>query len=248
MNHSTDDAVVVESLVVERGGRRVLNEISLHIRRGSIAGVLGPSGCGKTTLMRAIVGTQIVASGTVAVLGVAAGSTALRRKVGYVTQAPSVYRDLSVHDNVSFFAALYGRSASDVRAAIETVGLSANAASLAGELSGGQLSRVSLASALVAEPELLVLDEPTVGLDPVLRAELWLRLREIAAAGATLVVSSHVMDEAEQCDVLVLMRDGRVLAQSTAAELLARTHETNLERAFLTLIRSTNTVREETAS
>ncbi len=248
MNHSADDAVVVESLVVERGGRRILNKIDLRIPRGTIAGLLGPSGCGKTTLMRAVVGTQIVASGAVTVLGSPAGSAALRRKVGYVTQAPSVYRDLTVRDNVAYFAALHGRSVSDARAAIDTVGLGSHIASLAGELSGGQLGRVSLASALVAEPELLVLDEPTVGLDPVLRAELWGRLHELAAAGATLLVSSHVMDEAEQCDVLLLMRDGNVLAQSTTAELLARTGETNLERAFLTLIRSENTDYEEKAS
>lgn len=240
MRRPPDDAVVAESLVVRRGGRIVLDSIDLTIRRGSITGLLGPSGCGKTTLMRSIVGTQIVESGTVTVLGLPAGSKALRRTVGYVTQSPSIYRDLTVRDNVTYFASLYGRPPSDVVAAIESVGLSNYATKLAGELSGGQLSRVSLASALVGNPELLVLDEPTVGLDPVLRAELWTRLREMTEAGATLVVSSHVMDEAEQCSDLVLMRDGAILARSTPAELLARTHETNLERAFLTLIRSSD--------
>ena len=240
MSQPPGDAVVAESLVVRRGGRTVLDNIDLTIRRGSITGLLGPSGCGKTTLMRSIVGTQIVESGTVTVLGLPAGSKALRRRVGYVTQAPSIYLDLTVRDNVAYFASLYGRPPADIVAAIETVGLSNHATTAAGQLSGGQLSRVSLASALVGNPELLVRDEPTVGLDPVLRAELWTRLREMAEAGTTLVVSSHVMDEAEQCGDLILMRGGTVLARSTPAELLARTRETNLEHAFLTLIRSSD--------
>ncbi|WP_338891874.1 ABC transporter ATP-binding protein [Rhodococcus sovatensis] len=234
-----DRAVVVDSLVVERGGRTVLNNVKLSIPQGTITGLLGPSGCGKTTLMRSIVGTQKVASGTVTVLGSTAGTKELRHKVGYVTQAPSVYRDLTVRDNVRYFAAMYGRGAQSVTSAIEAVGLTEYARSLAGQLSGGQLGRVSLASALVAEPELLVLDEPTVGLDPVLRAELWARFEDIARSGTTLLVSSHVMEEAEHCADLVLMRDGSVLAQLTPDELLKRTGETNLEHAFLTLIRTT---------
>lgn len=239
MHSSSDTAVTVENLVVQRGKRTVLDNVNLSIPRGTISGLLGPSGCGKTTLMRSIVGTQIVASGTVTVLGSPAGSKDLRRKVGYVTQAPSVYRDLTVRDNVAYFAALYGRGKSSVTSAIQSVGLADHATSLAGQLSGGQLGRVSLASALVAEPELLVLDEPTVGLDPVLRAELWARFEDIARGGTTLLVSSHVMEEAEHCSVLILMRDGAVLAQLSPEELLDRTDETNLEHAFLTLIRTT---------
>ncbi|KZF04945.1 MAG: ABC transporter ATP-binding protein [Rhodococcus sp. (in: high G+C Gram-positive bacteria)] len=234
-----DPAVVVDSLVVERGGRTVLNRVNLAIPPGTITGLLGPSGCGKTTLMRSIVGTQKVVSGSVTVLGSPAGTKELRRKVGYVTQAPSVYRDLTVRDNVRYFAALYGRDGQSVTSAIEAVGLADHTRSLAGQLSGGQLGRVSLASALVAEPELLVLDEPTVGLDPVLRAELWARFEDIARSGTTLLVSSHVMEEAEHCADLILMRDGSVLAQLTPDELLKRTGETNLEHAFLTLIRTT---------
>ncbi|WP_032378945.1 ABC transporter ATP-binding protein [Rhodococcoides fascians] len=238
MAFSGQHAVDVAGLTVRRGKRTVLRNLSLTIPRGAITGLLGPSGCGKTTLIRAIVGTQIVASGTVTVLGSLAGSASLRRTVGYVTQAPSVYRDLTVRENVQYFGSLYGRGRAEVASAIEAVGLADHAASRAGELSGGQLGRVSLASALVAEPELLVLDEPTVGLDPVLRSELWSRFADLANAGTTVLVSSHVMEEAEHCSRLVLMRDGSVLAQSSPDALLEQTNETNLDRAFLSIIRS----------
>lgn len=244
MADSSQPAVIVDSLVVVRGKHDVLNNVNVSIPRGTITGLLGPSGCGKTTLMRSIVGTQIVSSGSVTVLGSPAGSKDLRSKVGYVTQAPSVYRDLTVRDNVAYFAALYGRGAAAVQSAIESVGLTDHAKSLAGQLSGGQLGRVSLASALVAEPELLVLDEPTVGLDPVLRAELWARFEDIAAGGTTLLVSSHVMEEAEHCAELILMRHGAVLAQLTPDELLERTGDTILEHAFLTLIRSSERMED----
>lgn len=239
MPQAHEYAVDIEQLTIHRGGREVLHEVDLTIPRGAITGLLGPSGCGKTTLIRAIVGTQVVRSGTVTVLGAPAGSTALRSKVGYVTQSPSVYLDLTVRENVQYFGAMYGRRAPAVNAAIDSVGLTNWASSRAGQLSGGQLGRVSLASALVAEPELLVLDEPTVGLDPVLRAELWSRFADIAAGGTTIVVSSHVMEEAEHCSSFILMREGSVLAQLSPDELLTRTNETNLEHAFLTLIEST---------
>ncbi|WP_280396138.1 ABC transporter ATP-binding protein [Nocardia brasiliensis] len=229
-------AVEVRNLAVRRGGRQVLHDVSLTIPRGSITGLLGPSGCGKTTLMRSIVGTQIVESGEISALGLAAGSAALRHRIGYVTQAPSIYSDISVHENVAYFAALYGRGRAAVDAAIEAVGLGEHAKQRGDELSGGQKTRASLACALVAQPELLVLDEPTVGLDPVLRVDLWKQFKELAAAGTTLVVSSHVMDEAEHCDRLLLMREGRLLAQLSPDELRAETGEQNLERAFLALI------------
>ncbi|MEU0876768.1 ABC transporter ATP-binding protein [Nocardia brasiliensis] len=229
-------AVEVRNLAVRRGGRQVLHDVSLTIPRGSITGLLGPSGCGKTTLMRSIVGTQIVESGEISALGLAAGSAALRHRIGYVTQAPSIYSDISVHENVAYFAALYGRGRAAVDAAIQAVGLGEHAKQRGDELSGGQKTRASLACALVAQPELLVLDEPTVGLDPVLRVDLWKQFKELAAAGTTLVVSSHVMDEAEHCDRLLLMREGRLLAQLSPDELRAKTGEQNLERAFLALI------------
>ncbi|MFF2397291.1 ABC transporter ATP-binding protein [Nocardia sp. NPDC058114] len=229
-------AVQVADLTVKRGKRPVLHGLTLDIPRGSITGLLGPSGCGKTTLLRSIVGTQLVESGTVTVLGEPAGSAGLRRRVGYVTQAPSIYADISVRDNVAYYAALYGRDRDDTESALVAVGLADHADQLGDQLSGGQKTRASLACALVGKPELLVLDEPTVGLDPVLRVELWKQFRELAAAGTTLLVSSHVMDEAEHCDKLLLMREGNLLAQLSPDELRERTDEQNLEAAFLTLI------------
>ncbi|KZM73552.1 ABC transporter ATP-binding protein [Nocardia terpenica] len=230
-------AVEVEHLRVQRGGREVLHDLSLTVPRGRITGLLGPSGCGKTTLIRSIVGTQLIAAGSVRVLGEPAGSTGLRSRVGYVTQAPSIYDDLSITDNVAYFGALYGRSNSDVAAAISAVGLGEHARQRGNQLSGGQRTRASLACALVADPELLVLDEPTVGLDPVLRVELWNQFHALAAQGRTLLVSSHVMDEAEHCDRLLLMREGHLLAQLSPDELRTETGETSLENAFLALIR-----------
>jgi ABC-2 type transport system ATP-binding protein len=231
-------AVDVRDLHVRRGVHRALEEVNVRVRRGSITGLLGPSGCGKSTLMRSIVGTQIVESGTVTVLGQPAGSARLRRRIGYVTQAPSIYPDLTVFDNVSYFAALYGRPRAAVAGTIEAVGLASHARTSASALSGGQLSRASLACALVGEPELLVLDEPTVGLDPLLRAELWERFRALADGGTTLLVSSHVMDEADHCDELLLLREGRLIAQLTPDELREQTGEPSLENAFLRLIRT----------
>ncbi|RJO69313.1 ABC transporter ATP-binding protein [Nocardia panacis] len=229
-------AVEIRNLSVRRGKRTVLHEISLTIPRGSITGLLGPSGCGKTTLMRSIVGTQIVASGEVTALGSPAGSTELRRRIGYVTQAPSIYNDISVRENVRYHAALYDRDHEATEAALTAVGMREFAGQRGDELSGGQLTRASLACALVAQPELLILDEPTVGLDPVLRVDLWKQFRELAAGGTTLLVSSHVMDEAEHCDRLLLLREGNLLAQLSPDELRSSTGEQNLENAFLTLI------------
>ncbi|WP_431958173.1 ABC transporter ATP-binding protein [Nocardia lijiangensis] len=229
-------AVEIRNLTVRRGKREVLHDISLTIPRGSITGLLGPSGCGKTTLMRSIVGTQIVASGEITALGLPAGAPELRRRIGYVTQAPSIYPDISVRDNVAYYAALYGRDRDDTDIAIAAVGLLDHADQRGDELSGGQQTRASLACALVAQPDLLVLDEPTVGLDPVLRVDLWKQFHELAANGTTLLVSSHVMDEAEHCDRLLLMREGDVLAQLSPDELCEETGEQNLEKAFLTLI------------
>ena len=232
------DAVVVRDLVVERGRRRVLQDLSFSVPPGEVTGLLGPSGSGKSTLMRAVVGVQRVFSGEVTVLGEPAGSPGLRTRVGYVTQAPSVYADLSVRENARYFAALYGRGAREADAAVADVGLADAAHQLVGNLSGGQRGRVSLACALVGEPELLVLDEPTVGLDPVLRVELWERFAALAAAGATLLVSSHVMDEAARCDRLLLLRDGALLADTTPARLRADGRSEDLEQAFLTLVRA----------
>ena len=230
-------AITVEGLLVERGGRAVLHEVSLSVASRSVTGLLGPSGCGKSTLMRSIVGVQVVAAGKVIVLGQAAGAEELRRRVGYVTQAPSIYSDLSVEENLRYFAAIVGASRERIVETIETVGLGGREGQVVGMLSGGERSRVSLATALLNKPELLVLDEPTVGLDPVLRAELWASFHELAhAEGTTLLISSHVMDEASECDSLLLMRDGALLEQITPNELRAQTDKDDLGQAFLAVI------------
>jgi ABC-2 type transport system ATP-binding protein len=231
-----NSAIAVSDLTVKRGGRAVLTEITLEIAAATVTGLLGPSGCGKSTLMRSIVGVQIVSSGTVIVLGQAAGSAALRQRVGYVTQAPSVYGDLSVDENLRFFAAVVGADRSRIGEVVDAVHLEGFEGRVVSSLSGGERSRVSLATALLGRPEVLVLDEPTVGLDPVLRAELWGTFHDLAAAGATLLISSHVMDEAAECQTLLLMRDGALLRQTTPQRLRADTGEDDLSRAFLAVI------------
>ncbi|MCX4388469.1 ABC transporter ATP-binding protein [Micromonospora peucetia] len=233
-----DEAIAVRDLVVERGGRRVLHGVSASVPRGLVTGLLGPSGSGKTTLLRAVVGVQLIDAGSVTVLGRPAGSPDLRRRVGYLTQAPSVYADLTVRENARYFAALHGRGRAEADRAVAEVGLGPAAAQLVGTLSGGQRSRASLACALVGEPDLLVLDEPTVGQDPVLRADLWARFHAMAAAGTTLLVSSHVMDEAARCDRLLLIREGRLIADDTPDAVRAAAGTTDLDEAFLRLIKA----------
>ncbi|MGC5041613.1 ABC transporter ATP-binding protein [Streptomyces sp. DT190] len=238
------EAVHAQHLTVTRGPRTVLRDLAFTVPRGRITGLLGPSGCGKSTLMRAVVGTQAKVTGTLDVLGHPAGHPTLRTRIGYVTQAPSVYDDLTVRQNLDYFAAILdpGRPSADrrherVTRALADVDLTSHADALAGNLSGGQRSRVSLAVALLGTPELLVLDEPTVGLDPVLRRDLWALFHDIAASrGATLLVSSHVMDEAERCHRLLLMRDGELLADGTPDALRARTGAETVEEAFLHLV------------
>jgi len=230
-------AVSIENLRVIRFKRPALQDFSVKIARGTITGLLGPSGCGKTTLMRCIVGTQIVTSGTVTVLGQPAGSPGLRRRVGYLPQDPTIYDDLRIVDNVRYFASLYGFDNSAADTAIDRVGLTDHRTAFCGNLSGGQRTRVSLACALVCQPDLLVLDEPTVGLDPVLRADLWVQFTELARGGTTLLVSSHVMDEADHCGDLLLMREGRLVAHTTPTQLREDTGCTSLEDAFLSIIR-----------
>lgn len=232
-----DAAVVVDGLRVKRGRATVLDGLSISVPRGQVVGLLGPSGCGKTTLMRSIVGVQRVAGGTVTVLGQPAGTAALRHRVGYVTQAASVYEDLTVTQNLQYFRRVLVAGADDVARAIAATDLGANAAQLVSTLSGGQRSRVSLAAALLGSPDVLVLDEPTVGLDPLLRADLWDLFHRLAEGGTSLLISSHVMDEATRCDRLLLMREGAVIADSTPDELLAETGAVDAEGAFLALLR-----------
>ncbi|WP_327117402.1 ABC transporter ATP-binding protein [Streptomyces sp. NBC_01341] len=248
-------AVEARALTVVRGDRTVLRGLDFTIEPGRITGLLGPSGCGKSTLMRSVVGTQANTTGTLNVLGRPAGHPALRPRVGYVTQAPSVYTDLTVRQNLDYFAAVLrpgrrhrGDREDTVTRAITDVDLTGHADALAGNLSGGQLSRVSLAVALLGTPELLVLDEPTVGLDPVLRRDLWNLFHTLAAErGTTVLVSSHVMDEAERCHRLLLMREGAILADETPETLRTATGSTTVEEAFLHLVDRAAATPRETA-
>jgi ABC-2 type transport system ATP-binding protein len=238
-----EPAVSIEHLRVIRFKHPALQDFSVRIARGTITGLLGPSGCGKTTLMRCIVGTQIVTAGTVSVLGQPAGSATLRRRVGYMPQDPTIYNDLRIIDNVRYVASLYGFDNHAAEVAIERVGLTDHSTAFCGNISGGQRTRVSLACALVCQPDLLVLDEPTVGLDPVLRADLWEQFDELARGGTTLLVSSHVMDEADHCGDLLLMRDGELVAHTTPTQLREDTGCTSLEDAFLSIIKHSTTLQ-----
>ena len=232
-------AIKVEGLNVARGKRLVLKGISLDVLSGTVTGLLGPSGCGKTTLMRSIVGVQRIESGTVRALGERAGSSKLRPRVAYVTQAPSVYSDLTVLENLHYFARVLDATRNRIDQVIETVSLEKHTRQLVRSLSGGERARVSLATALLGEPDLLVLDEPTVGLDPVLRADLWQTFHRLSEHGSTLLVSSHVMDEAANCDHLLLMREGEILASETPEELRQRTGTEDVGSAFLQIIKET---------
>jgi ABC-2 type transport system ATP-binding protein len=230
-----NNVIEVRGLTVIRSGRPVLQDHDLTVGSG-VTGLLGPSGCGKSTLLRSIVGVQQVAGGDVRVLGEPAGSAPLRHRIGYVTQAASVYDDLTVRENLRFFARVLGCADSEVARAIDAVDLGSHAGQVVARLSGGQASRASLAVALLGSPDLLVLDEPTVGLDPVLRRDLWRLFHELADAGAAVLVSSHVMDEAERCDQLLLMREGQILAQDTPAAIKTEASAADVESAFLAIV------------
>jgi len=227
-----DIAIRASGLVIEKQKQSVLNGIDLVIKRATINGLIGPSGSGKTTLMRAIVGVQSY-RGNLEVLGQAAGSAGLRDRIGYVTQSPAIYGDLSVWQNLCYFAVINKATREQARAIMTKVQLASRADQLVASLSGGQRARVNLAVALLGNPDLLVFDEPTVGLDPILRQELWGLFKELAASGKTLLISSHVMDEAERCDNLILIRDGKVLWNDTRVKLLENTHSSTVGAAFI---------------
>jgi len=228
-------AIEIHELTVLRGGRLVLDQLSLAVPAGSVTGLIGPSGCGKTTLIRAIAGIQLIRSGRIEVLGQPAGSPRLRGRLGYATQTMAVYPDLTVEQNLRYFATIAGADRQAIDDALRDVELTDRRTALTGNLSGGQRARVSLAAALLGGPELLLLDEPTVGLDPVLRRQLWQLFGRLADGGVTLLVSSHVMDEAARCQRVLLLRDGRLVADDTPDGLREHTGQHDLERAFLTL-------------
>ena len=230
------NAIEAHDVSVTKGKQTILRKLNFALQSGTITGLIGPSGSGKTTLLRSIVGVQKY-NGALTVLDEAAGSRLLRSRLGYVTQSPAVYVDLTVKQNLRYFARVVGTALSQVDSLIATVGLKEHADQLVGTLSGGQRARVSLAVALLGDPELLILDEPTVGLDPILRNELWDQFAGLARAGKTLIISSHVMDEADRCDNLLLVRDGAVLWNDTKEKLLKQTHTDNVGDAFIATIK-----------
>ena len=227
-------AVEVDNVSKSFGSFKALNGVSLRVRKGEIYGLLGPNGAGKSTLIRHICGLLEANSGTVTVLGVRMPNVPVLRRIGYMTQQAALYPGLSVEENVDFFAAINSAD-SGVKDALEIVQLYDRRKSVVATLSGGQRQRCSLACALVHKPELLLLDEPTVGIDPQLRVQFWEYFRQMAAAGTTIIVSSHVMDEADRCQRLGLVQYGRVLAEGTPAEIRAQGGSQNLEEAFLAL-------------
>ena len=236
MRDSSFQALEVDHLYVMRDKTTILRDVSFAIKPGSITGLIGPSGSGKTTLMRAIIGAQTIRSGSIRVLGLAAGNSQLRHSIGYVSQAPSVYNDLTVQQNLRYFATIVGADSQAVLNVLRHIDLQDYAKRLVGSLSGGQKARVSLGIALLGDAQVLILDEPTVGLDPLLRRSLWDLFDDLAKQGKTLLISSHVMDEAERCPQLVLMRDGRLLSFGSRDDLLQRTHRHHVEDAFIALM------------
>lgn len=227
--------IVLRNVVVTKDVT-ILNHVNLEFPSGKIIGLLGPSGAGKTTLMRAIAGLQRLSEGSIHVFGMRAGDKSLRKITGYSTQSSAVYLDLTVAENLAFFASLYDNSFLTIEEVVVRLGLEHVRNQIAHSLSGGERSRLALATALVSPADLLILDEPTVGLDPVLRRQLWTLFRELSDSGKTVLVSSHVMDEAERCDEICLLREGRVLAQGSVAELKARTDCDSMEEVFLALV------------
>lgn len=231
-------AIKTQKLNVTIAHKHILRDINIAIPGGKVIGLLGPSGAGKTTLMRTIVGLQKIASGTATVLDEPAGSASLRPQIGYMAQTPSTYPDLSVRENLQYFAAVTSSPRQRIKEVIEQVELVPQTSQIVSTLSEGQRTRVSLAITLMSQPKLYILDEPTVGLDPLLREKLWQQFHKLANSGSTLLVSSHVMDEARRCDSLLLIREGEILATGTPEELKQQTQTTEMEEAFIKLVES----------
>lgn len=230
------EGVRISNLKIIRDGKTIIPDLSMYINRGKIVGLLGPSGSGKTTIMRSIVGVQAIQAGSITVFGREAGAKDLRTRIGYFTQSASIYTDLTCLENLRYFARILGQSEISVTEVLELVDLTKNQKQLASSLSGGERARLALATALLGKPELLILDEPTVGLDPVLRRDLWNLFHKLADQGKTLLISSHVMDEADRCDSLFLLRDGQILAGGTPQELKARANTDEMEEVFISLV------------
>jgi ABC-2 type transport system ATP-binding protein len=229
-------ALEVSQLRVVRQHHEILRSLDFTVASGELVGLLGPSGSGKSTLMRSLVGVQAITSGVALALGEIVGTPGLRRRIGYMAQGTAIYTDWTVRENLAYFAGVLGVDSSEVDRTMHTVDMVPCARRLVSSLSGGERSRVSLAVALLGAPPLLILDEPTVGLDPVLRRDLWETFADLVHHGTTVLVSSHVMDEAARCGRLLLLRDGHLLFDDTPAQLLARTATTNYDNAFVRLI------------
>lgn len=228
--------IVAQNLIITKGSKQILKSISCSVQPGVLTGLIGPSGSGKTTLMRSIIGAQKITDGMLTVRSLPAGSKKLRSQIGYVTQAPAIYDDLTVYQNIAYFAAIMGAGKAQITNVLKKVGLDTQHGQIASTLSGGERARVSLAIALVGNAPVLVFDEPTVGLDPLLRRDLWNLFAELASEGRTVLVSSHVMDEAERCTDLLLLRQGTVLFEGSKQALLKVTGSSTVEAAFVSLI------------
>lgn len=231
---STDAILETHELHKHFGSIHAVDGVNLSVGGGEVYGLLGPNGSGKTTLIRLLLGLLSPTSGRIRLLGEAVPNKAILSQVGYMTQASALYEDLTVRENIVFFAEMCGGyDRAWVDEVIELVDLQDRSHSLVRTLSGGLRQRTSLACSLAHKPDLLLLDEPTVGVDPQLRASFWSHFRRLAETGVTLIVSSHVMDEAERCDRLGFMRQGKLLAEGSAAELRGQTGARTLEEAFL---------------
>jgi ABC-2 type transport system ATP-binding protein len=236
-----EPAIKIKNLSVTLGGQiKALQNINLELPPNKIVGVIGPSGAGKTTLMRVLVGRLQIEKGSVDIFNLPAGSLKLRGELSYMTQALSVFPDLTVEENLSYFAVMIGKRRGEIGQAVDevldAVDLKDKKHSLVSDLSGGQKQRASLAVALLGTPKLMILDEPTVGLDPVLRDKLWGLFRKLASQGTSIIVSSHSMEEAERCDDLVLIRNGRVVAHDTPSKMRKSTGTNSIEQSFLKLV------------
>jgi ABC-2 type transport system ATP-binding protein len=236
MQASSQSTFEVDDLRVERQGNEILRSISFRAAPGELIGLLGPSGSGKTTLMRSLLGVQALTSGSVKVLSSAVGSASLRGRIGYMAQGSAVYPDLTVAENLEYFAGVLGLSSKEVDHVVAVVALTSFTNRLASSLSGGEQTRLSLAIAILGSPPALILDEPTVGLDPILRRDLWRTFEELARTGTTVLVSSHVLDEAAHCARLLLLRGGSLLFDDSPAQLLVAAGVTSYDEAFERLI------------
>jgi ABC-2 type transport system ATP-binding protein len=228
-------AIQVAGVTVEKLGKKILDNVSMELPGNKSIGLIGPSGSGKTTLIRTLVGSQIITKGTAKIFGEKVGSASLRSRIGYMSQKSAVYGDITVKENFEYFASICGSSEQQVAEIMESMRLNLHRDKMASSLSGGEATRLSLGIALLGNPEILFLDEPTVGLDPSLRIELWKIFASLRNQGKTILITSHMMDEAERCDILILMRNGKIIFQGNAEQLKAKTQSESIEHAFIKL-------------